>query len=62
MFASNGAAYYGRFYRAMIFPGGPNYKENATLAAEIKDAPNIEDLLVPWLVGTTGFFPTGAPE
>jgi hypothetical protein len=35
---------------------------NATLAAQIKDAPNVEDLRLPWFVGTTGFFPTDAPQ
>jgi hypothetical protein len=31
----------------------------ATLVAEIKDAPNIEDLHLPWFVETKGFLPTG---
>ena len=30
----------------------------ATLVAEIKDAPNIEDLRLPWFVETTSFLPT----
>jgi hypothetical protein len=34
----------------------------ATLVAEIKDAPNIEDLRLPWFVETTSFLPTGAPQ
>jgi hypothetical protein len=33
----------------------------ATLAADIRDAPNIEDLHLPWFVETTDFFLTGAP-
>ena len=32
----------------------------ATLAAEINDAPNIEDLRLPWFVETASFSPTGA--
>jgi hypothetical protein len=34
----------------------------ATRVAEIKDAPNIEDLRLPWFVETTSFSPTGAPQ
>jgi hypothetical protein len=34
----------------------------ATRVAEIKDAPNIEDLRLPWFVETTSFLPTGAPH
>jgi hypothetical protein len=34
----------------------------ATLVAEIKDAPNIDDLRLPWFVETTSFSPTGAPQ
>jgi hypothetical protein len=34
----------------------------ATLVAEIKDAPNIEDLRLPWFVETTSFLPTGEPD
>ena len=30
----------------------------AALVAEIKDAPNIEDLRLPWFVETTSFLPT----
>ena len=33
----------------------------ATLAADIRDAPNIEDLYLPWFVEITDFFLTGAP-
>ncbi len=35
---------------------------NATLVAEIKDAPNIEDLRLPWFVETTSFSPTGGAD
>ncbi len=35
---------------------------NATLVAEIKDAPNIEDLRLPWFVDTTSFSPTGGAD
>jgi hypothetical protein len=34
----------------------------ATLVAEIKDAPNIEDLRLPWFLETAGSLPTGAPQ
>jgi hypothetical protein len=34
----------------------------AMRAAEIKDAPNIEDLRLPWFVETTSFLPTAAPQ
>jgi hypothetical protein len=34
----------------------------ATRVAEIDDAPNIEDLRLPWFVETTNFFPTGTLE
>jgi hypothetical protein len=33
----------------------------ATRIAEIKDAPNIEDLRLPWFVETASFLPTDAP-
>jgi hypothetical protein len=31
----------------------------ATVAAEIEDAPNIEDLRLPWFVDTKTFLPPG---
>jgi hypothetical protein len=34
----------------------------ATLVTEIKDASNIEDLRLPWFVGTTSFLPTTSPR
>jgi len=34
----------------------------ATVVAEIKDAPNIDDLRLPWFMETTRFLPTGAPQ
>ena len=34
----------------------------ATLATQIEDAVKIEDLRLPWFVGTTSFFPDGAPQ
>jgi hypothetical protein len=37
-------------------------ERTATLAAEIKDAPNIEDLRLPWFVETASFLPTGDPQ
>jgi hypothetical protein len=34
----------------------------ATMVAEIKDAPNVEDMRLPWFVETTSFLPTVAPQ
>jgi hypothetical protein len=34
----------------------------ATMVAEIKDAPNVEDMRLPWFVEKTSFLPTVAPQ
>jgi len=34
----------------------------ATLVAQIKEAPNIENLRLPWFVETTTFFPPDSPS